>query len=108
MIINTNLEAVMMLRKVFSLLLMAVLCLIPMTTYAQNQSTENMKKAEELVLQAGGGGSDANILNARGIAAVPISTGMAGVHTTDEHVAVDDMVRCAELVLHTLGLPNRE
>jgi tripeptide aminopeptidase len=64
--------------------------------------------ADTLVLQAGGGGSDANILNARGIAAVPISTGMTGVHTTDEHVAVEDMVRCAELVLHILGLPAPE
>jgi tripeptide aminopeptidase len=60
------------------------------------------------VLQAGGGGSDANILNARGIAAVPISTGMGNVHTTDEHVAVEDMVRCAEFVLHALGMPALE
>jgi tripeptide aminopeptidase len=57
-----------------------------------------------LMLQAGGGGSDANILNARGIAAVPISTGMAGVHTTGEHVALEDMARCARLVLHALGM----
>ena len=54
------------------------------------------------VLQAGGGGSDANILNARGIAAVPISTGMQSVHTTHECVAVTDMVRCAEFVLRAL------
>lgn len=59
--------------------------------------------AGDLVLQAGGGGSDANILNARGVAAVPVSTGMQGVHTTDEHVAVEDMARCAELVLHALA-----
>jgi tripeptide aminopeptidase len=54
------------------------------------------------ILEAGGGGSDANILNARGIVAVPISTGMRGVHTHQECIAVADMVRCAELVLHTL------
>jgi tripeptide aminopeptidase len=54
------------------------------------------------VLQAGGGGSDANILNARGIEAVPISTGMQGVHTVDESVAVKDMVRCVEFVLRIL------
>ena len=63
---------------------------------------------DALVLKAGGGGSDANILNARGIAAVPISTGMEGVHTTDEQIAVEDMVRCAELVLHALGVPAAE
>ncbi len=54
------------------------------------------------ILKAGGGGSDANILNARGIAAVPISTGMQGVHTNQECIAVGDMVRCAEFVLHAL------
>ena len=53
-------------------------------------------------LQASGGGSDANILNQRGIAAVPISTGMQAVHTTAELVAVADMGRCAELVWHTI------
>jgi len=57
---------------------------------------------EPPVLQIGGGGSDANILNARGIAAVPISTGMEGVHTTAERIAVADMARCAEFVLHAL------
>lgn len=55
------------------------------------------------LLQAGGGGSDANIFNARGIAAVPVSTGMGNVHTTGEYVAVEDMARCAEFVLHALG-----
>jgi tripeptide aminopeptidase len=57
---------------------------------------------EEPTFHATGGGSDANIFNARGIAAVPISTGMQAVHTTDESIAVADMARCAELVLHVL------
>jgi tripeptide aminopeptidase len=52
-----------------------------------------------------GGGSDANIFNARGITAVPISTGMQAVHTTDEFIALDDMVRCVEFVLHALEQP---
>ena len=50
-----------------------------------------------------GGGSDANILNARGITAVPISTGMQSVHTNDECIAISDMARCAELVLRLLS-----
>jgi len=54
------------------------------------------------ILKAGGGGSDANILNARGIAAVPVSTGMQGVHTNQECIAVGDMVRCAEFILQAL------
>jgi tripeptide aminopeptidase len=45
-----------------------------------------------------GGGSDANVLNARGIVAVPISTGMQSVHTNQECIALDSMVRCAELI----------
>jgi tripeptide aminopeptidase len=54
------------------------------------------------ILKASGGGSDANVFNARGIPAVPISTGMSGVHTNQECIAVADMVRCAELVLRAL------
>ena len=54
------------------------------------------------VLKAIGGGSDANVFNARGILALPVSTGMSSVHTNQECIAVADMVRCAELVMHTL------
>ena len=50
-----------------------------------------------------GGGSDANIFNARGITAVPISMGMQGAHTTAECVSVSGMTRCAELLLHILN-----
>jgi len=51
------------------------------------------------VLIASGGGSDANIFNAGGLAAIALSTGMKDVHTPQETIAVDDMVRSAELVL---------
>jgi tripeptide aminopeptidase len=57
---------------------------------------------EAPVLRAVGGGSDANVFNARGIPALPVSTGMSSVHTHQECIAVADMVRCAELVLHAL------
>jgi tripeptide aminopeptidase len=56
----------------------------------------------EPVLKSIGGGSDANVFNARGIAAVPVSTGMSSVHTHQECIAVADMARCAQLVLHAL------
>ena len=46
-----------------------------------------------------GGGSDANVFNAGGLAALVLSTGMKDVHTPQETIAVDDMVRSAELVL---------
>ena len=50
-----------------------------------------------------GGGSDANVFNAQGITALPISTGMQAVHTNQEWVTVSDMARCAELVLRVLA-----
>jgi tripeptide aminopeptidase len=38
-----------------------------------------------------GGGSDANVFNARGVPCVNIANGMANVHTADEHIAVADL-----------------
>lgn len=46
-----------------------------------------------------GGGSDANVFNAAGIETVQISTGMSAVHTINEHVAVDDMLMAARILL---------
>jgi tripeptide aminopeptidase len=51
-----------------------------------------------------GGGSDANVFNAGGIAAINVSTGMDKVHTTEEQIATADMVKCAELLLAIVGL----
>jgi tripeptide aminopeptidase len=56
------------------------------------------------VLVPSGGGSDANIFNAGGIATINISTGMDKVHTTEERIAVDDLVKCAEFLLAILRL----
>lgn len=53
-------------------------------------------------LQAGGGGSDANILNARGFPAVNLSAGMTQVHTPDEHIALDDLERLCDLALRMI------
>ncbi|MEH0689769.1 M20/M25/M40 family metallo-hydrolase [Vibrio cholerae] len=47
-----------------------------------------------------GGGSDANNFNAKGLTTVNISTGMAKVHTTEEYIAIDDMVKVTEFVQH--------
>ena len=49
--------------------------------------------------QPSGGGSDANVFNHAGIQSVPLSTGMADVHTKEEHIAIADMVACAKLLL---------
>ena len=45
-----------------------------------------------------GGGSDANIFNANGLKTVNLSTGMAKVHTTDEFIAVADMVAITDFI----------
>lgn len=58
---------------------------------------------EEPVFHLTGGGSDANVFNAGGITAVPISTGMQSVHTNQECITWAAMVRCAELVLRVMG-----
>ncbi len=55
-----------------------------------------------LVIKAAGGGSDANIFNSRGIDAVILGTGMCNVHTVDESVRVEDMVRVTELLVEVL------
>jgi tripeptide aminopeptidase len=49
-----------------------------------------------------GGGSDANIFNQHGIETVILGTGMTGVHTVDESVAVADMARVASLLVEVI------
>ncbi len=53
---------------------------------------------EPLLVQTGGG-SDANVFNARGVQTVQISTGMADAHTCHEYIALDDLASAARLVL---------
>ncbi|USH05284.1 M20/M25/M40 family metallo-hydrolase [Grimontia kaedaensis] len=45
-----------------------------------------------------GGGSDANIFNEKGLKTVNLSTGMAKVHTTEEFIAIADLVAISEFV----------
>ena len=52
--------------------------------------------------EAGGGGSDANVLNRRGLSCVVLGTGMTDVHTTKESIAVRDLCDCARLALALL------
>jgi tripeptide aminopeptidase len=44
-----------------------------------------------------GGGSDANVFNQHGIAAVAIGVGMERVHTNQERLCIRDMLRAAEV-----------
>ena len=51
------------------------------------------------VLAPSGGGSDANNLNANGVKALVLGTGMAKVHTTAEELTVKNLEDTASLVL---------
>jgi tripeptide aminopeptidase len=48
------------------------------------------------------GGSDANVLNAKGIPTLVLGTGMTKIHTHDEFVSREDLVKMAEFVLQIL------
>ena len=54
-----------------------------------------------------GGGSDANIMNGQGIDAVNIGVGMSKVHTTEEFIAVSDLVMAANLVKKLLEVAGK-
>lgn len=53
----------------------------------------------ELKPEATGGGSDTNIINSKGIPAVDISVGMDKVHSVEEQICIDDMVKAAEFLV---------
>ncbi|ORJ62933.1 M20/M25/M40 family metallo-hydrolase [Geothermobacter hydrogeniphilus] len=55
-----------------------------------------------LTVATAGGGSDANIFNRHGIETVILGTGMEKVHTVEEQVSLDDMVRVSELLVEIL------
>ncbi len=55
-------------------------------------------------LLTGGGGSDANILNARGLPTVNLDAGMMQVHSADEYVTLEDLERLCSLVLQLIVL----
>jgi tripeptide aminopeptidase len=46
-----------------------------------------------------GGGADASIFNAGGLASVNLSNGMAHIHSPEEEIAVDDLTRMVDVTL---------
>ncbi|MFP4477693.1 MAG: M20/M25/M40 family metallo-hydrolase [Desulfatibacillaceae bacterium] len=58
----------------------------------------------DLALHQSGGGADANIFFANGIACGILGTGMRDMHTVRESVALSDMVKSAELLLEIVKL----
>jgi tripeptide aminopeptidase len=59
-------------------------------------------------MERGGGGSDANVFNERGIPSIIIATGPAEVHTLDEWVDARRMAESARWLTETLGLIAEE
>ncbi len=55
-------------------------------------------------LVTSGGGSDANVFNLRGIPTVNFDCGMSAVHTADEHLTLEDLVRLARVILSIVHL----
>ncbi|MBI2953905.1 MAG: M20/M25/M40 family metallo-hydrolase [Chloroflexi bacterium] len=55
-------------------------------------------------LGAGGGGSDANVFNERGIKTVNLGIGYEDPHSPSEYVVIADLVRSAELLCAALSL----
>jgi tripeptide aminopeptidase len=51
-----------------------------------------------------GGGADANVFNARGLACVNLANGMMQVHTPDERIAVSDLERMLGVTLELVEL----
>jgi len=59
-------------------------------------------------IKVGGGGSDANIFNAKGLPTVILGTGMNKVHTTDEDILVDELYRGTAFVEELIRLYAEE
>lgn len=52
----------------------------------------------------GGGGSDANIINAEGLSMIVAGTGMHSYHTVDEYIHLQDLEKGAELVTELIRI----
>ena len=67
----------------------------PAIQHAQKASAAIDKKLDFI---ATGGGSDANVFNTYGLETAILATGMNKVHTLEEEIDLDDMVKLTELI----------
>lgn len=79
--------------------LMAVPETSPLVTTVLNAGE---KLGRDLKLTKTGGGSDANIFNGKGIETIILGIGMNDVHTTQENIHIDDMIRTTALVVEII------
>ena len=54
-----------------------------------------------------GGGADANVFNAQGLACLNLANGMMQVHTPEERIAVADLERMVGVTLELVELARR-
>jgi tripeptide aminopeptidase len=70
-----------------------------------------VKAAEKIGLRSElirtGGGSDASIINAHGLPCANMGVGMQAVHTSAEHISVQDLVNNARLILQIIREASR-
>lgn len=66
------------------------------------QAARNLNRS--LKTKSTGGGADANIFFDKGIITGVIGTGMTDIHSTNESITIDDMVKTTELVLEIIRI----
>lgn len=84
--------------------------------YKYDEAAPHVRLAMEAVKAVGltpklfhsGGGSDANLFNGQGIPSANLSVGYQAIHTVNEHIAVSDLVKVAELVVEVARLAGQE
>ncbi len=69
------------------------------------QAAKNLGRA--LKIEMTGGGSDANILNKKGLSTLIVGIGMQKVHTTEEFIKLQDMEKSCLLMMETLRTWSR-
>lgn len=80
-------------------LLYPEIALQPEEEVVQRAQRAIRKLGLEPTLAATGGGSDASVINGAGIRCANLGVGMKNVHTTEEYIAIDDLVMDVRLIL---------
>jgi tripeptide aminopeptidase len=84
--------------------------------YRFRESDEPVRLAAEALRRAGfepsyalsGGGADANVFNARGLACVNLANGMTDIHTPDERIALADLEAMVEVTLALVDVAREQ
>jgi tripeptide aminopeptidase len=72
---------------------------------AAQQASRNL--GFDPILRTTLGGSDANIYNQKGVPSIVVATGMEKIHTHDEFISREDLIKTAELSLEILRVVSK-